>query len=496
VKRVISKPDGGDATSTERVEAVRVSVFPEPDQLPIGKRPGPSTSLERGVTQGEMFLKMIFMKLANDCYQVLGEGIVITPESCLSEESTIDSATPLVSSSVPITESSSASASTDPYGIQSLKLKFNPINGYRDFRDAKTKDKDGGELSFIDFIRTYHRPPETLITPEGTSVPLKGIVGFLALARVLADIDPIGKIGKNAGFVWVTDEGGQIIAAQTAQAAQSTQTAQTAVIRSQRFFHFRIGTNLAFDAYEKFKSQSVRSHQIRNHSIKNLQIDEDDSLKISWNKLSGKQREEFLQVLIQINRFFKSSEIRNYLFERDGTLYPREMADSLKEQVVFLKGRVAAWLDDQLTIYGEELSELETKYLVPIKMARKIDKIGQLPPDQAEKVKKMMRKSILFKLELEKSRQEVAEVQANLKDTQQSFEETVNKLLMKADALQAEKEARQALQERLIHLEEHGSDTLKAEIRQITEKPSRRNSKTGIFRKSLRMKPPSSEGGE
>jgi hypothetical protein len=301
VKHIILGSDGEHSAAHGKVRAVRLVTLSPLSPFPIGIKPGQGLNIDRGVSPGEMYLSLLYMHLAYSCYAVLGNEIVTTPKSYLLFESNNDGD---ASSAI---QSVTSATSTDFNGIESLHLQFSSIHGYHDFLSANTKDKNGCVFSFIEFIKKYRRPPEKLLTPEGTLVPLKGVVGFLALARVLADIAPIGNDGRNAGFVWVKDDHGVITAAQTTHAVPSVQTARTAVSRSSRFFHFRIDTNRAYDMYDKDGRMSVRAHHLKNPGIKDLQICEtDDGLKISWINLSRNQKEEFLQVLIHHRNPFEN----------------------------------------------------------------------------------------------------------------------------------------------------------------------------------------------
>lgn len=474
------RPSGENTTAAEKAQAAGLVTFSRFNQIPIGIKPSVSPSIDRVVTPGEKYLSLLYIHLAYSCYAALGSEVVMTPKSSLFLDPHRDEV-------ISTAQSVASSASVHAYGIESLKMVFYPIEGYQNFLSAQTKDKNGRVFTFIDYIRTTHRLPETLISPEGTSVPLRGAVGLLAIARILADIAPIGQEGKNAGFVWVTDTDGKIIAAQTVHAAQTGLTARTATSCSNRFFHFRVSTNRAYGLCCKDERMPARTHYLKNPGIKDLQICEDDSLKISWNQLSRKQKEEFVQVLIHVSRFFKSPEILSFLFERGGVLYPPEMSESLKDQVAQLKGRVASWLDVQLKIYHEELSALEAKYLTSIKMVRKIDKIGDLDPKQIEKVIKIIYQSICRKNQLLERDREAAELKTALEEAQFFLDGEAKNLQEVRDELRAEKEAHQALQEAWIKLEEQKD--LTAKIQEINGGLVRKESSPkSVFRRSLRVK--------
>ena len=100
-------------------------------------------------------------------------------------------------------------------GIEScLRVVSRKIKGFTPFAQAKTLDAAGKAITLMDYIRQNHCPPETIQTPVGTSVPLRGLIELLAAGRVLADPNIIGVNGEYAGFKWVCDQTGSIIAAQ------------------------------------------------------------------------------------------------------------------------------------------------------------------------------------------------------------------------------------------------------------------------------------------
>ena len=97
---------------------------------------------------------------------------------------------------------------------QTLRIMSRLVEGYQDFAHAFTMHLEQ-RISVPEFLRIMHRPPEAIITPEGQSVPLTGLIELFAVARAIGDTDVFGGSGTNAGFIWIRNDRGVITSART-----------------------------------------------------------------------------------------------------------------------------------------------------------------------------------------------------------------------------------------------------------------------------------------
>ncbi|MCE5316914.1 MAG: tetratricopeptide repeat protein [Parachlamydia sp.] len=91
------------------------------------------------------------------------------------------------------------------------------LDNYQHFGECYSVDAQGERLTFADYLQRYHRPPEKLVSSEGTLVPLLGFFELLAAGAAAGDTAILGKNLTYAGCVWIKDAQGVITAARTAK---------------------------------------------------------------------------------------------------------------------------------------------------------------------------------------------------------------------------------------------------------------------------------------
>src|ERR1700722_5595086 len=139
-------------------------------------------------------------KIASDLYLLLSEGFFLVPPTYLSCQRVND----------PYTRDHlryrHEVTNLEDKGIyKCLRIMSEVVDGYNDFSKAETQIDDQ-RLKFIDFLKTRHRPPDTILTEDGNSVPLLGIMELAATGRILGDTDWLGGTAENAGWKWVRDQ--------------------------------------------------------------------------------------------------------------------------------------------------------------------------------------------------------------------------------------------------------------------------------------------------
>ena len=96
---------------------------------------------------------------------------------------------------------------------KSLRIMSKWIEEYQNLSQLKIKD-EGKVIKFMDYIKKYKKPPELIIDPETKKeIELKGIMGVLAAATSIADVDVLGGSGKNTGFILERDKDKKVIRA-------------------------------------------------------------------------------------------------------------------------------------------------------------------------------------------------------------------------------------------------------------------------------------------
>lgn len=168
-------------------------------------------------TETEMNILAEQEYVAARMYQILGEGFFKVPETVLARLRVIDGFTV----AHPLAQELAAQ------GINNcLRVCSECLEGYCDFRDVKVLDDEPvaenffpsivglllneepkplirKEISFMDYIERYGRPPTKILTPDGLQeVILRNVTTLAMTAKVLADPDVFGGSGGNAGVIW------------------------------------------------------------------------------------------------------------------------------------------------------------------------------------------------------------------------------------------------------------------------------------------------------
>lgn len=287
-------------------------------------------------------------KIAYDLYQEMGRGIYHVPKSYLSKQNFLDpftSTNVLASCFVSSLKREEGSAE-----IQTLRIMCRIIKNYHNFGEAKTllKSIETEEEMIVDFsqyIEKMHRPPEELLTPEGKLVPIRGLMGLLAVARILADTDVLGGKGDNAGFIWVREASGEITAAQTVK------------IDPGMAFQFENKANWAYSYIYEEDPQSFLTN------ARDIQIaNQNHLLTLYWDSLTHAQKGEFLQVLYNSSRYLYPPKILHYFFYRNGRFNRSETEVNPEEFARDQHEKMQAWFELQINgIYFNDMMDFNVR---------------------------------------------------------------------------------------------------------------------------------------
>jgi len=302
--------------------------------MPLGlerNEPRPSRySLEAGINLGS-----ICEMMASHFYGVWSQEAVAIPITSLSREKVINDFT----REHAIAQEWHARGITD---CLCLMCRFEV--GYQDFTYARTADGDGS-ISFIDFIKRHHRPPDTLLTPEGKSVPLKGFMEMVAVGRGLGDSDMLGGTGGNAGFFWIRDAGLQIIAAQTMKIDPGL-AFQCALQEGEAVSQNKVLNTLRRLGHSLYWFKDMRNIQMANN---------DPSVDLFWVNFTDEQRSIFLNSITHCIEFVKDREALAFLVKRD-RLFNRSPLEGVPDVYAErLMSNLSSWLESQREIFWQQV---------------------------------------------------------------------------------------------------------------------------------------------
>ncbi len=340
------------------------TIFQKSDKKWIGKVGTPRGAFRsdplsiRSRTKKELNLDTICEKLAYDLYKELGRGLFFVPKSRLSLQPIMD----------PFNTDHFLAVEWVRQGIlDSLKIMSRFVEGYQDFEKAKTEDR-GEVIAFMEYIKRYKRPPETLLTPEGKSVPLKGMMSLLAVGRCLADTDLLGGSGGNAGFKWIGDEKG----IQEAQAVKIDPGESFKFIRDPKLEE--VSMNWVINTEEHLGHPDYHLKDRRNLQTSN----NNRETVIVWSNLTPSQQEEFLATLFNSSRYLRSKDVLHFLFYREG-VFNRSETECIPEAIAYsFQAKMEEWMKRQLNIYAVDLKEFKQSHPDQLIRVHYIDKWGEL----------------------------------------------------------------------------------------------------------------------
>ncbi len=340
------------------------TLFKKSEKQWLGKVGEPKGALRndpltiRSRTKKELNLDTIREKLAYDLYQELGRGLFLVPKTRLSQQPIMDK----------FNTTHFLAIEWVRQGIQdSLRIMCRFIEGYQDFQKAQTLD--GGEpITFMEYIKRHHRPPETLLTPQGKSVPLQGIMSLLAVSRCLADTDVLGGSGGNAGFIWIYE-------------GQEIKGAQVVKIDPGEAFRFKrdpeqekVSINWVINTQEYLGHPDYHLKDLRNLQTSN----NNRETVIVWSNLTPSEQEEFLAALFNANRYLESKEVLHLLFYREGS-FNRSETEMIPEEIArSIQAEMTIWIKNQLLIYANDLKEFKQAHPDQLIRVHYIDKWGEL----------------------------------------------------------------------------------------------------------------------
>ena len=324
-----------------------------------------STLSTRSRTRKDIDYGTIHEKLAYDLYREFGRGLFLVPKTRLSEQKVIDR----------FTTTHFLAVQWASLGIQdTLRIMCRFMDGYQDFSKAQTIDR-GEIISFIDYIKKHHRPPETLLIPEGQSVPLKGLMSLLATSRCLADTDVLGGRADNAGFIWIKDKDTAKI--QAAQAVKIDPGESFKFIRdpAESFSMNWVINSTERLGHPQYHLSDLRDLQTANNYRETL---------IQWQTLTPSQQEEFLMTLFNSSRYLDSKGVLHFLFYREGKFNRREVEFLPENMAHSLETKMALWMKQQIKIYADDLKNFKLSRPELLIRVHYIDKWGELPLPMAE----------------------------------------------------------------------------------------------------------------
>lgn len=255
----------------------------------------------------------------------------------------------------------------DKIYIESAQIiKINPlsrtIEGFHEMGQARH------DLSFMDYIELYHRPPEAILSPAGSLVPLKGMMSLLAIARILADVDVLGGGGGNAGFRWEEDSSQNIIGAR--------------IVKIDPGFCFSWGEESSIWNWTIRKQKGISSFP---PDFRDLQTaTQKESILVHWKSLTPLQKQEFLFTFLNTTRYLNSPQVFHFLFHREGRFIRSEL-ESLPDYFLEEKQtQLRFWTESQQAIYQEDLESLKCLHPEHLLRIYYLDHWGELSLPMAE----------------------------------------------------------------------------------------------------------------
>ncbi len=278
-------------------------------------------------------LGAILEKIGRDLYSLFAKGRFIVPPTYLSRLKTIN----------PFIASEKAKMLLVDVE-ESLQVMSKMVNGYNDLATATIRVA-GEKVKFTQFIETYHRFPEKILTSKGEEVPLEGSMEMLAAIRLLADTDGIGGDARNAGFIWMKDGKGKIVAARCVKIDPGYSFQFVSLNKNHQ-------SNRVLKTLDKVCSPSESLKDLKDIQVANANT----SLTIVWNNMLSEQKITFLESLKAMIELIISASDKDlrYIFYRKGAFNRIDVERMFKADASVLGQELKEWALLQQKVYFED----------------------------------------------------------------------------------------------------------------------------------------------
>jgi hypothetical protein len=214
--------------------------------------------------------------------------------------------------------------------------KRNLPEGFCPFAEAYTLDSAHQLLSFFDFVDNFRCPPIELLNPEHYKVPLRGLMHLIGVSRSIADINALEEYGQSIGFVWVKNEFGEIVGAQTVKVIDGAYPFIFEKRKEQRCTH-----NLFTNTQLQLGSSSMWLKDIRDIQTEAFSTSRERLRVIEWKNLLSIQQEEFKEGMSVANDYIQRGDLVEDL---ELNLMNLELIKADQQLAV-------NWIEEQIKIY-------------------------------------------------------------------------------------------------------------------------------------------------
>ena len=288
-------------------------------------------------TRKDMNLDTIREKIACDFYTILGTGFFETPRTCLSLQNVMDRFN---------TGHALAQELLLQEIRQTLRIMSRLVEGYQDFAHAFTMHEEQ-RISVPEFLRIMHRPPEEIITPEGQSVPLTGLIELFAVARAIGDTDVFGGSGTNAGFIWIRNDRGVITSARTIKIDPGL------AFQVLRQNGEETTQNIAYNTIHRLGREERWQQDNRNLQLAN----NNHTIAVHWTSLTPNQQQTFIHAMNSCLTTLANREDLYFLLYRDGA-FRRSDEEQISQRIAELYvTHIQEWLEHQREAWQNELAQ-------------------------------------------------------------------------------------------------------------------------------------------
>lgn len=296
--------------------------------------------------EGDMNEEVVKEKIGSDAYRLFGDGFFATPKTRLSMQPIRDQYTQdneLVKAYSNPTAYLPSSFGSRPL-TQSLRFMSKFIQGYCDFEKILVPNPESPteSLPFMQYIKTYGRPPEKILDPASNrELPIYGVMAVLAAATSLGDVDVLGGGGKNCGLIFLRSTEEIVYGA--------------LVVKIDPGFVFSYQPEAEAGRKQRKSPKDIRYAP---------------SELLYWERLTKDQKDEFLEVKRNA-LILKDSKILEYLFQREGNFRQEgiPISNHFDQMIQQYKSQLEAHLVNEVALYADDLTEYEGRrdHLIDVK---------------------------------------------------------------------------------------------------------------------------------
>ena len=189
----------------------------------------------------------------------------------------------------------------EKYVTKAVHMMSKWVTGYQDLSEAQVYTSEGKIKPYLVYFKETNCLSDTIFV-KGKNIPLEGLLELLATARLLGDVDVLGNIGSNTGFVVQENLRGVPISAK--------------IIKVDPGYAFTVNEQESLLFATLYPPTNPLNKPKTLKDTKDIQMGTSTDI-IVWSSLTKEQKSRFLKAMKQGIGTLRQDGIINYILSRN-----------------------------------------------------------------------------------------------------------------------------------------------------------------------------------